>query len=394
MFRGCLDGATIWWVSSSWPVATSIWRAAKGILSPAAVEVSEAERRILLHGGGSLTIKSAMNPNGLIGSIDGIDGAVLDEAARHDPLVWQRSIRPALADTGGWAMFLSTPLGMNHFYDLFQMAGETEGWSRWQEPSFANEAFDVREIDRARAEGLPSLLIDQEFYARFVATGLSRTYHAFEVATHVRECAYRPGMPLDCAVSFAVAPPAWIVSQGDIARGYDEHVLDEIAPPADDTSMRALFAAFKSKFPQHANGQGVRFYVGVRERDGASYSDHEILRGAFPRAKLYNTGDVRADKNAINAANLLMRGPSGEVRAAIDPRCTKLLRDLEHVTNAADSFKVDASNGLGAFASAWGAGVERRYPLFAGGHLLKTPVVSSLDAMDRHVLDKLRKAGS
>jgi phage terminase large subunit-like protein len=46
--------------------------------------------------------------------------AVLDEYADMPSRVWPEIIRPALADVRGGALFIGTPKGRNHFYDLVQ----------------------------------------------------------------------------------------------------------------------------------------------------------------------------------------------------------------------------------------------------------------------------------
>ena len=51
--------------------------------------------------------------------------AVLDEYADMPPRVWPEIIRPALADVRGSALFIGTPKGRNHFYDLIGRAIET-----------------------------------------------------------------------------------------------------------------------------------------------------------------------------------------------------------------------------------------------------------------------------
>lgn len=100
-FRGALDGATIWWVAPSFGIASMIWRDLKLSLRHGWIEKNENERRIVLPGGGSITVKSADNPDSLRG--EGLDGAVLDEAAFMKPEAWAACIRPALSDKRGWA---------------------------------------------------------------------------------------------------------------------------------------------------------------------------------------------------------------------------------------------------------------------------------------------------
>lgn len=56
------------------------------------------------------------------GSLRGLylDGVVLDEYAEMGPDLWATVIRPALSDRIGWAIFIGTPRGTNHFYDIYQ----------------------------------------------------------------------------------------------------------------------------------------------------------------------------------------------------------------------------------------------------------------------------------
>ena len=35
-----------------------------------------------------------------------------------NPKIWNEILRPALADRGGWALFIGTPKGQNHFKEL------------------------------------------------------------------------------------------------------------------------------------------------------------------------------------------------------------------------------------------------------------------------------------
>ena len=42
--------------------------------------------------------------------------------------MWHEVVRPALADRAGWAVFIGTPYGKNHFYDLYQQAQTDPDW--------------------------------------------------------------------------------------------------------------------------------------------------------------------------------------------------------------------------------------------------------------------------
>ena len=75
-----------------------------------------------------IMLLGAENP----GSIRGIylDGVILDEYAECDPTIWSQVVRPALSDRMGWAIFIGTPKGQNHFYDVHQLAkkNQTGDW--------------------------------------------------------------------------------------------------------------------------------------------------------------------------------------------------------------------------------------------------------------------------
>ena len=52
---------------------------------------------------------------------------VLDEYGDQRPTVWGEIIRPLHTDRKGWATFIGTPKGKNHFYDIRQQA-QGEDW--------------------------------------------------------------------------------------------------------------------------------------------------------------------------------------------------------------------------------------------------------------------------
>ena len=80
----------------------------------------EGELRCDLPNGARISLYGADNPDSLRGLY--LDGVVLDEYAQMDPRAWSEVIRPALADRGGWAIFIGTPMGRNSFWRLYEQA--------------------------------------------------------------------------------------------------------------------------------------------------------------------------------------------------------------------------------------------------------------------------------
>jgi predicted phage terminase large subunit-like protein len=97
---------------------------------------------------------------------------VLDEYADIRQDVWEQILRPALADQKGEALFIGTPMGRNHFYDLYKYA-ELEGdesYEAWHFTSYDNPLLDPEEINAAKKH-MSSFAFRQEFMASFEAMG-------------------------------------------------------------------------------------------------------------------------------------------------------------------------------------------------------------------------------
>lgn len=165
-FKGAAAGGTIWWVAPSYPqiVSSGIWRDLKRACSGAWVEKSEVDRRIELHGGGSITVRSADNDDTLRGP--GLDGLVIDEAARVSGATWREVLRPALSDKGGWALLGTTPNGKNWIHKAFVDAPGKPDWEAWQRPSWDNPLVSMAEVESLRRE-LGPRAFDQEHGAKF-----------------------------------------------------------------------------------------------------------------------------------------------------------------------------------------------------------------------------------
>lgn len=108
--------------------------------------------------------------------------AVLDEYADMPARVWPEIIRPALMDVRGGAMFIGTPKGRNHFYELVTEAIETaaEDVAEGREPSwgvFNYSSLDNTLIHEDELKGMvreytngSEDLYEQEIKAKFVAS--------------------------------------------------------------------------------------------------------------------------------------------------------------------------------------------------------------------------------
>jgi predicted phage terminase large subunit-like protein len=100
----------------------------------------------------------------------GLAYVVVDEYADMKPQVFEQILRPALSDVKGGALFIGTPKGRNHFYELYQMAqrDEDEDWVSFHYTSFDNPLLDPKEIEAAK-KSMSSFSFRQEYLASFEA---------------------------------------------------------------------------------------------------------------------------------------------------------------------------------------------------------------------------------
>lgn len=119
-----------------------------------------------LTNGRRISIKGADRPDTLRGV--GISYVVMDEYAFMKEEVWDKILRPTLSDVEGKALFIGTPDGKNHFYELFNLATK-EGLPTWEAFSFRsidNPTLAGEEIENAR-KSLSTEIFRQEFEASF-----------------------------------------------------------------------------------------------------------------------------------------------------------------------------------------------------------------------------------
>lgn len=98
---------------------------------------------------------------------------VIDEAAhaKHLQTAWEKTIVWTLADLNGDAWFISTPFGMNYFYELYQRGVNSDiDWVSHSAPSMANPHLPQGWMESQRSI-MPERVYRQEVLAEFLADG-------------------------------------------------------------------------------------------------------------------------------------------------------------------------------------------------------------------------------
>ena len=162
-----LQGGRAWWVAPSFPIAQVGWRPLRRIgANLPGSDVRLAEMSVMMANGGEVRVRSADNPDSLRG--EGLDLAVLDEAAFIKSDAWSEALRPALSDKLGRALFISTPRGRNWFWEQYQRGvREEDDYKSFHFTTAANPTIKASEIEAARRE-LPEIIYRQEYLAEFI----------------------------------------------------------------------------------------------------------------------------------------------------------------------------------------------------------------------------------
>lgn len=146
---------------------------------------NDSELSVTLINGAVIQLKSSENPDRLKGVK--LRGLIVDEIAmmKNWNWIWKEALRPTLTDYQSPALFISTPRGYNHFFDLFELEKENNDFKSWQFTSYDNPYIPREEIDKARGESTEEYFA-QEYLAEFKKfVGL--VYNEFERGIHVRE---------------------------------------------------------------------------------------------------------------------------------------------------------------------------------------------------------------
>ena len=159
----------VFYVAPTFQQAKDImWSMLKELGHEVIVSAYENTAVLTLVNGRKIALKGSDRPDTLRGV--GLAYCVVDEYANIKPFVWEQILRPALADVKGGALFIGTPAGRNHFYDLYQYAdtGEDAEWAAYHYTSYDNPFLDATEIEAAK-KTLSSFAFRQEFMSSFEA---------------------------------------------------------------------------------------------------------------------------------------------------------------------------------------------------------------------------------
>lgn len=192
-------------------------------------------------------------------------GVILSEYALQDPAAWDY-IRPILRQNKGWALFISTVRGHNHWHKLFHRVKHNPRWftellsCRTTVRDDGTPVVSEQEIQEERDDLMPEETIQQEFYSNWDAPLVGAYYSVQMEQAHAQKrigsVPFERKLPVTTSWDIGTDDATAIVFSQEF--GLEKRIIDY----------------------HEASGEGVPHYVGIlKERHdqfGYVYDQHNL----------------------------------------------------------------------------------------------------------------------
>lgn len=329
------------------------------------VTVNESELRVDMPGGRRVRLYGADNYARLSGIY--LDGVVLDEFGDMDPRAWKEVIRARLSDRAGWALFIGTPKGVNHFADLWEAAQNDDDWFKLKIRASESGILPQHELDSARksmSEEDYQAQFECSFEASVVGSYWGREMLAADRGGRITKVPYQPEMSVDTWWDLGVADATAIWFTQNVGR--EIHIIDYY----------------------ENSGEGLPHYAKILQDRGYVYGTHNAPHDIAVRE--LGTGKSRMETAAalgikfVTVPNIGLADGIDAVRPFIG-RCWFDRAATESGRSALVSYRKTWDEKRKTFSSApyhdWSSHASSAFRYLAVGH--KTEVARRRSAEDR-----------
>ncbi len=293
------------------------------------------------------------------------DGGVLDESCDYKLGVFDRTVRPALADRAGWCWRIGVPKRFGTsapefraFCDACASGSYADGacftWPSW-------DILPAEEVKQAR-DTLDPKDFNEQFGASWETVG-GGIFYAFSREYNVRPVEYHRDRAIIVGSDFNVDPMCWTIGHTypDRIEWFDEIFLR-------DANTIGTLDVLYQRYQDHCGG--FQFYgdaTGKARDTAAAETDYAQIMND-PRFKRLGrtvhypaSNPSQADRFA--ACNAMLLNASGDRRMFIDPRCARLIADLEQRHYKPGTREPEDTGDLGHITDAMGYAVHRLFPV-------------------------------
>lgn len=293
------------------------------------------------------------------------DGGVLDESSDYKPGVFDRTVRPALADRGGWCWRIGVPkrhgpsaADYRAFCDA-AAAGEYPGAACFAWPS--SDILPAEEIAHAR-QTLDPKDYNEQFNARWETAG-GAVFHGFDRQYNVRPVAYDSSRAIVVGSDFNVDPMCWVLCHrhADRLEAFDEIVMRDANTPAALGVLWGRYASHTGGWEFYGDAASQQRHTSASLSDYAHIANDQRFQRAGRTVHYPKANPPQADRFA--ATNALLCNADGQRRLFVDPRCKTVIADLERRAYKPGGREPDDAGDVGHMTDALGYIVSRLFPL-------------------------------
>jgi len=308
--------------------------------------VKQGDMRIQMPWNTILEVVSAEKPDSLVG--EGLDHAVLSEAALHTRMIWDQYLEPALSDKLGSCDFPSTPRGNNWYKGMWKI-GQTlseDEYESWRFPTWMNTVkypggFDPlckNIIDRdssspkhyevhgpcgcnrelVRIHNKVSLHYWLQEYAAEFTSFEGKIYDEWDETVHVKPIRYNPAWETWVAMDFGFSDP-FVALDIMVDPMQNVYVWQEYQERYKTTYEHAYYLMNRNM------PEGYHLdRVSADARGADEIATIELIWHKMVEAD----GDI-AWGDGVEAVKRWMKiQPDGQPKLFVDPSCTELIRQL------------------------------------------------------------------
>ena len=316
------------------------------------VKKNETSLTIKLINGSTIALKGTEKSSNLRGRA--LDMVVLDEFSEMKHEVWHEVIRPSLSDREGSALFIGTPKGRNHFYDLWAKGVDgADNWQSFQYTTLDGGNVSASEVEQARAD-LDERTFKQEYEAAFI-TYAGIIYYNFERASSVVKHEDDGGV-LHIGMDFNTDPMSAVIA---LRKGNNLFCIDEIIIYGSNTDemVKEIHQRYPNRqiiiYPDPAARQ--------RKTSAGGRTDLSILQNAGFMTKAKQSHPAVRDR--INAVNSRLKSGSGERHLFFTDKCKQAIKSLERQTYKEGTSQPNKDDGYDHANDALGYMVEHLFPI-------------------------------
>ena len=348
----------VWYISPSYRMSKQI------ILDPLVAELRKvrwikninlSDLTITLVNGSKIGLKSADNPDNLRGS--SLDAVILDEFAFFKEKVWTESLRPALSDRQGHALFITTPVGtQNWAYDMYMRGldpNEPE-WASFQYTTLQGGYVTEDEIEQARRD-LDARTFQQEYCATF-ENYANRIFYAFDRNYNILPYTDSTPTVIHVGLDFNVGQMSASIFA---LKGNIIHAFDEISLLSSNT--HEVVEELRNRYP----AQQIHVYPdpagNQRKTSAQGMTDISILRNAGFTVHAPNSHN--AVRDGLNAVNSKLCSATGDRTFFVDPKCRKTIESLEKHSYKEGSSLPDKDSGFDHFSDSIRYFIDYKFPI-------------------------------